>query len=823
MLFPASLRRVWRNKALLILMTALVIAVTALTSVAFFVDRVDKAMLLQGSALMAADLLVQQGDAAPSVWAQQANSLGLETSRQVVFPSVIFHQDKPVLVQVKAVDDDYPLRGKLLVATEQGMLGVAPAPGHAYASPSLYKALGIDHGKGIQVPLGKLLLQVHGEVKQEPDMGGSLFQFAPQLMMSYEDVAATGLLTQASRAQYRFLVAGSADAVERMRRWLASRLPPGAKIMGMENARPEMRQALDRGRRFLQLAALCASLLSGIAIMLAARQYVAQAMDGVAVMRTLGMSAAQVLKYHLQELLLVFVLGSLLGIVAGYLGQQVLYALIGDWFGEQLPMPGWRSVGLGFAYASILLCGFSLPALWRIRHIAPLRVLRRDLEPLKVSGWLSWGIAAVVFAALVFWQVQDWQLATALLSLIAVVILLVTVFGWMMIFLLKPLRGKAGGIGVGIAALTRNPGLTLWQLLGFTMGITMLLLLALVRVDLLEIWQDSLPVQAPNHFLINIQPGEQLSLQRWFDEQGVKHSGMYATARGRLVQLDGQAVDADQYQDERARHLLAREFSLGFSDRLQSDNKVVAGADWKFSPGQPGGFSVEARLAETLGIHVGNRLTFDVAGQTLSAKVTNLRSVAWDSFNVNFFVQGNAGLMTELPIAYISSLYLDDGNTALVVRKLAEDYPSVSLLDIRSMLQRVRGIMDKGALAVESVFLFTLLAAALVTLGAVQISREERAAEIAILRTLGASRSLVTTAMLTEFGLLGVFSGFLGATLAAVAEQLIAARLFGLEVGLNFQLWLIGMLGGLLGLVLIGFLVMRSLLGTPPIHVLRSN
>ncbi len=819
---PSSLHRVWRNKALLILMTALVIAVTALTSVAFFVDRVDKAMLLQGSALMAADLLVQQGDAAPSAWERQASSLGLETSRQVLFPSVIFHQDKPVLVQVKAVDGDYPLRGKLLVATEQGMVSTAPAPGHAYASPSLYRALGIGRG-GIHVPLGKLLLKAQGEVKQEPDMGGSLFQFAPQLMMNYEDIPASGLLTPASRAQYRFLVAGPADAVERMRRWLASRLPPGAKIMGMENARPEMRMALERGRRFLQLAALCASLLSGIAIMLAARQYVAQAMDGVAVMRTLGMSAAQVLKYHLHELLLVFVLGSLLGIAAGYLGQQALYVLVGDWFGEQLPMPGWRSAGLGFTYALILLCGFSLPALWRIRHIAPLRVLRRDLEPLKVSGWLSWGTATVVFAALVIWQVQDWRLAAALLSLIAVVILLVTVFGWMMIFLLKPFRGKAGGVGIGIAALTRNPGLTLWQLLGFTMGITMLLLLALVRVDLLETWQDSLPVQVPNHFLINIQPGEQMSLQRWFDEHGVKHSGMYATARGRLIQLDGQPLDVNQFEDERARHLLAREFSLGFSDRLQSDNKVVAGAHWKFSPGRPGGFSVEAKLAETLGIQVGSLLTFDVAGQRLRAEVINLRSVAWDSFNVNFFIQGNAGLMADLPAAYISSLYLDEHNTALVVRKLAQDYPSISLLDIRPMLQRVRGIMDKGALAVESVFLFTLLAAALVTLSAVQISRKERAAEIAILRTLGAGRSLVTAAMLTEFGLLGIFSGFLGATLAAVAEQLIADHLFGLEAGLNVQLWLTGMVGGLLGLVLIGFLVMRSLLSTPPVHVLRSN
>ncbi|WP_456405379.1 ABC transporter permease [Thiolapillus sp.] len=817
----SSLQRVWRNKALLILTLSLVIAVTALTAVAFFVDRVDKALLLQGASLMAADLAVQQGDAAPRSWAQQADSLGLQISRQVVFPSVIFHQDKPVLVQVKAVDDSYPLRGQLSVRTAQGLTDRAPVTGHAYASPALYKSLAAGPG-GIQAPLGQLQLQVSGEVKQEPDMAGSLFQFAPQLMINYSDIPASGLLTAASRAQYRFLVAGPADAVERMRRWLASRLPAGAKIMGVENARPEMRQALERGRRFLELAALCASLLAGIAIMLAARQYVAQAMDGIAIMRALGMSAAQVLKHHLYELLLVFVLGSSLGVAAGYLGQQVLYSMIGDWFGKELPLPGYRPVGLGFAYGLILLCGFSLPALWRIRHVPPLRVLRRDLEPMDVSAWLSWGIAAAVFGALVIWQVQDWQLAVAMLSLVAVMILLVTGTGWLLVLFLKQFRGRGGGLGIGIAAFTRDPGLTLWQLLGFTMGITMLLLLALVRVDLLEIWQSSLPENAPNHFLINIQPGDEQALARWLGAQGVEHSGMYATARGRLVKIDGRAVNADQYRQERARHLLKREFSLGFSDRLQSDNKVVAGASWSFSSGRPDGFSVESKLADTLGIHLGDMLTFDVAGQELEAEVLNLRSVEWDSFNVNFFVQGNAALMADLPVAYISSLYLDDSNTSAVVRKLMEDYPSVSLLDIRSMLQRVRDIMDRGAMAVESVFLFTLLAAALVTLSAVQISRRERAAEIAILRTLGAGHGLIRTAMLTEFGLLGLFSGFLGATLAAATEQLIAERLFGLEAGLNFQLWLAGMAGGLLGLLLIGFLVMRRLLVTPPVLVLRS-
>lgn len=815
-----TLRSIRQSSALLILMLALVISVTALTSVAFFVDRVDRALVLQGSALMAADLVIEQGDAVPEAWIDHATRLGLKSAFQILFPSVIFHQDKPLLVKVKAVDESYPLRGELQVASAQKTRNTPPTRGEAYASPALFKTLNTQPARSL-VPLGKLSLSLRGEVKHEPDVAGNLFQFAPQLMIHYQDALNSGLLTPASRAQYRFLMAGDKDSVARMQRWIKARLPTGSRIISMENSRPEMRRALDRGRRFLELAALCASLLSGIAIMLAARQYVAQAMDSVAIMRTLGMSSLQALARHLRELFTVFILGSLLGIAFGYVGQQVLYYLVGDWFGEQLPLPGLRSVGLGFAYAFILLGGFSLPALWRIRSISPLRVLRHDLEPPDISAWLSWGLAISVFAGLVVWQVQDVSLAIAMLSLIAAIFVLSVGCGWLLIVALKPFRGAAGGVGMGIAALTRNPVLTHWQLLGFTMGITMLLLLALVRVDLLETWQASLPKQAPNHFLINIQPGEQIELQTWLFRQGVKGSGMFATARGRLTHIDGRAVAPDQYEDEHAKRLLIREFSLGFSDLLQSDNQIVAGEKWSSPPLQNQGFSVEVKLAEMLRIKPGSELTFDVAGQTLSAKVDNLRQVAWDSFNVNFFVQGNASLMKELPVAYISSLYLDDNNTALVVRKLAQDYPAVSLLDIRPVLQRVRQIMDKGAMAVESVFLFTLLAAMLVTLSAVQISRRERASAIAIYRTLGASRRLVLTAMLTEFGLLGMTSGFLGAALASITGQLIASRLFGLETGINISIWLTGMGAGTLGLLVIGYLVMRSLLKTPPIQLLR--
>lgn len=817
----AIVRYLQQNKALVLLLLAIGIGVTALTSVAFFVDRVDRALLLQGAALMAADLVIEQSGEVTPQWQERAEQLDLQYSYQVSFPSVIFHNDAPVLVQVKAVDENYPLRGTLKVSAGQDQVDTGPEREQAYGSQTLFGALGLDQ-QGRQIPLGNLVLTLAGRVNHEPDIGGSLFQFAPRLMINYQDALESGLLTAASRARYRFLLAGPADKIGQYRRWVEARLPPGSRIMSVENARPEMRLALERGRRFLDLAALCASLLAGIAIMLSARQYVNQATDAVAVMRTLGMTGGQALYHHFRELLGTVLLGAALGVGAGYLGQEILYLLVGDWFGEQLPPPGLRSIGLGFSYALILLL-FSLPALMRIRQISPLRVLRRDLGSADASTLVSWLVAAGAFSLLVIWQVEDQSLALIMLSMVAGVVLVSIGLGWLLLLLIRPYKGRGGSLGIGVAALTRNTGLTLWQIMGFTMGITMLLLLALVRTDLLETWHDSLPARAPNHFLINVQPAEKADLQRWLESKQIPNSGMYATVRGRLTHIRGKSVDPSDYQEERARRLVSREFSLGFSNTLQTDNEIVSGAPWKPGVFPQGGFSVEVKLAERLGIKPGDSLTFNVAGQPLNAEIVNLRTVSWDSFNVNFFVQGNASLKSGLPTAYITSLYLDENSRAALVRKLASDYPAASLLDVRPMIDRIRQVMDKGAMAVESVFLFTLLAAVLVTLSAVQISRAERAREIAILRSLGASRQLVMSNMLIEFGLIGLISGGLGALLANITGQIIAHRLFDLASGFNMVLWITGLAGGALGMIVVGYFAMRSLLNTSPMHVLQSR
>lgn len=822
-------RRSWQDRGLRLLFWAVTVAVAALSSVALFSDRVERALVRQGAALMAADLVVEQGRPTPPEWRQQATRLGLKTARSIGFPTVIIANQRPLLVQVKAVEPGYPLRGRLQVRDADGtLIGQPPPAGSAWLEGRLRDRLQLRIGQD-SLQLGGLQLAAAGLLVDEPDRGGNLFQLAPRLMVGYQDVQRSGLLGPASRVKHYLSFAGDAASIARMRAWLAARLPTGSTLLGLEDARPELRTALERARRFLSLAALCASLLAGIAILLATRRYVDRSLDGAAVLRTLGMSARAVLGWHLRRLLAVAATAILAGTLAGFAGQQALAALLGDWFDQALPLPGLRPLLVGVGYGAGLVLGFSVPSLLDVGRVPPLRVLRRELAAPGLAGWLVWGVALAVFFGLMVWQVQELKLAAAMALALTVAVALLMAVGRLLLWSLRPLRRAGSTAALGLAALAREPRLTLLQLAGFGLGTLLLLLLAVVRVDIIDSWQDSLAEDAPNHFLINVQPGQVDALRRLYRQRQLPNSGLYPTTRGRLVAINDRELVPESYRDPRARRLAAREYSLGFGARMQRDNRIAAGRWWdEREAGRPG-FSVEVGMARSLGIGVGDRLRFDVAGQRVDGPVTSLREVAWDSFNVNFFVVGTPALQQGLPVAYLSSLYIDDdglqGQSApsqALALELAERFPAVSLIDLRPILSQVRAIMARGALAVETVFAFTLVAAALVTLAAAQVSRDQRAREVAIMRTLGMSRRRLRRVLLVEFGLLGLLGGLAASLLASISGYLIATELFGLPGRLSPTLWLAGVGGGTLVVMLVGWLATRRLLAVAPVRVLSA-
>ena len=816
------LRRDWRSGELALLTAALVLTVAAVTAVGFFTDRIEAAMARQGGELIAADLAVDGSTAPAQAFLDQAKALDLRTARTQEFPSVVMGEQGPQLVQVKAADAAYPLRGRLRV--RDGLEGperpveAGPKPGEIWLESRLLRLL--DAEVGDSVGLGDTRLRIGSILSFEPDRGGNLFQLAPRVLMNAADLPATGLVGEASRVRHRLLAAGDARAVDTFSQWLAPRLPANLELIDGRTARPEFESAVDRASRFLHLATLVTLLVAGSAVALASRRLVERQTDAVAVMRCLG-APRHLLTGVFVLRLVVFALGAgLLGSLLGWLGQLALVATLADWLGTDLPSPSLAPVTIGVATGLVALLGFALPPLIQIARVPPLRALRRDLGPPRSSTALAVLSAGLALALLVFWQAGDPELAWKLLAGVAAALTTLIVSVLMLVRLAGGLAARSRGVWrLGLAALARRPTAAVLQIAGFGLGILALLLLAVVRVDLLRAWQATVPEGAPNHFLINIQPHEVEPMERFLAENGLAKAELHPMIRGRLTHIGEREVRPSDYENPRAERLAAREFNLSYADAPQGDNRIVAGRWWQPGTREPQ-LSVEQGLAETLGIALGDRLTFWISGHAVSAPVTSLREVQWDSFNVNFFVVGPPALFAPEPATYITSFYLPPERES-VVPALVRAFPSVTLLDVDALIKQVRQVVDRGVLAVEYVFLFTLAAGLLVMAAGIHASLAERRSDHAILRTLGAGRQALLGSLVVEFTAAGLLAGLLASVFSELTGWLLADQLFGLAFRFNPVLWLAGVLGSGLLIGLAGTLATYPLLVRPPLHTLR--
>lgn len=818
-----SLGREWRAGELRILAMALVIAVAAVTSVSFFTDRVQRGMSQQATQLLGGDLsITSSAPLAPAV-PREASRLGLETARHVSFPSVVMASDDSQLTEVKAVSDGWPLRGSVRVSDvlfgDERESREVPGRGEAWAEPRLFQLLGLAVGDRLQV--GDLEMTLTRVLTYEPDRGGDLFQLGPRVLIPLEDLEATGLVVPGSRVSHRLLVAGTESQVAAFRDWAGANLTERERLEGVGDARPELQGAIARGEQFLGLAALVAVLLAGGAVAVAARHYSDRQSDVSAVMRCLGASRAFVLQVFILRILWLALLASAVGLTLGFLAQGFLAALLAQWFPGTLPLPSlWPGfTGLGVGVVTAL--GFGLPALLRIGQVPPLRVLRRDLGAPPPAMWLALVLALTALGGLLLWQAGDVRLAAWVLGGAGLTVVMLWGAAWALVLGLKPLRTRGGvALRFGLANLSRRGALSAVQLAAFGLGIMALLLLALVRVDLLSSWEGSLPPEAPNHFMINVQPDQVEPLRALFEREGLPAPTYYPMIRGRLTAVNDEPVRPETFANPRAERLASREFNLSFARDPQPDNRVVAGQWWSDdTDGRE--FSIEEGLAQTLGLTLGDVLEFNVSGEIVTGRVTSLRSVDWDSFNVNFFVLSPPVLLDDQPMTYVTSFHLAEGRADLLTA-MVRQFPSITILDVRALMQQVRDIIDRASLAVEYVFLFTLAAGVTVLYAAIHATRDLRRRESAILRTLGAGRRQVLVGLLAEFTVMGALAGLLASAGASGIGWVLARQVFDLSYAFNPWLWVLGIGGGALGVGLAGWLGARSVLRQPPLLTLRQ-
>jgi putative ABC transport system permease protein len=818
------LLRDWRAGELRVLAVALIVAVASLTTVAFFADRVRQALGQEANQLLGADLMVFSSRPIDASLEERARQLGLATVRVVRFPSMTMARERSVLTEVKAVGGGYPLKGRIATRNaaqaEPSRPRGIPEPGTVWVDARLLARL--DLAIGEELALGERQFRIAAEVVEDPETSVGFLNLGPRLTLNVADLESTGLITAGSRVGYRLGVAGSPGRVADFRAEAEKRIGPGQRVEDVRDARPEINSALERAEKFLGLSALLSVILAAVAVALAARRYLRRHLDGVAIMRCLGASQGLILRLHVQQFVTLGVAASAIGCVLGVLGQQVLAALLTPIVGVTLPLPGPMPVVQGFAAGFVLLLGFALPPIFALRRVPTLRVLRRDLGLPDRAGWLGYLAGVLALGGLILWEAQDakvgwYVLGGAVLTMLA---LSVATLGLLKLFAWSGRRAPFAW-RFGLANLRRRRLSTVTQVVALGIGIMALVLLTLVRGDLLDNWRQTLPPDAPNRFLVNIQPDQLDSLRAFFAEQGYEAPRFFPMIRGRLVAINGRPVSSDDYTEDRARRLVDREFNLSWAERPQTDNVIVAGRWWTpAEAGQPL-LSVEEGIAQTLGIRMTDRLTYDIAGTRMEATVASLRKVDWDSFRVNFFVVTPPGLLEPYPATYVTSFHLPADRSALM-DQLVKRFPNLLVIDVASVLAQVQRIMDQLVRAVEFVFLFGLLAGVVVLFAAISATHDERVYDAAILRTLGATGRHMLAAQAAEFVAIGALAGLLAAIGATALGYALATRVLNVPYEVDPWVWLVGLAGGVAGVVLAGLLGTRKVLGTPPMEIFRA-
>lgn len=816
------LRRELRGGELRLLFAALTIAVAAVSAVGFLADRVGRGLEGEARQMLGADLVVAADQPLPAELAAEAGRLGLRTTQTLVFPSMVFANGRAQLVEIKAVGAGYPLRGRLHTAAAPGQPDLTvdggPPPKTAWADERLFGLLALEPGAPLGI--GQLQLPVSAVLTREPDRSFNVFAMQPRLLMHLDDIAGSGLIQFGARVRYRLLVAGEAAALAQWRAWAEPRLGRGQRLEGIENARPEIRNALDKAQRFLGLATLLTVILSAIAVALAARRYMQRHLDACAVLRCLGMTQGRLLRLHALSFFWLAALAAALGAGLGFAAHFALVSAMAGLIAGELPLPGAGPLGEGALVAGVLLFGFALPPLLQLARVPTLRVLRRELGPPAPLAVLGYVFGFALLALLIVRAAGDLRLGLFAVGGFSGALALFWLLAWSTVRIAGRLRGGAGfGWRQGLATLARHGAANTLKIVALGIGLMALLLLGVTRLELVDAWQKSLPADAPNRFVINIQPEQRQALADWLAGQGIA-AELAPMVRARLVRINERPVSAADFpDDERAQRLVEREFNLSWRRELPAGNEI-AGGRWFAGPGPEA--SVEAGLAKTLGIALGDRLVFSVAGVEKSVAVTSLRRLDWDSMRVNFFVLTPPGVLDDAPASYITSFHLP-AERRQAAAQLVEAFPNLTVIDIDAVLAQIQGVVGQVVGAVQLVFLFTLAAGAVVLYAAFLSAIDERRFELAVMRALGARREQLRGALLVELAAVGGLAGLIAALGAAAVGQLLARQVFDLAPEFSLASPLLAALGCALATTLAGWLGMRRLLSVPPLVALRQG
>ena len=823
--FNLALRMLWRDSRsgeLTILILALMIAVTSSTAIALFSDRLQRTMTNQTAEFLAADLVIESTAPVPAEWLARAMQLDLTQARTAEFSSVLIEHDELLLAGVKAVSAAYPLRGFLKTTTadysSETITHNGPEKGTVWLEKRILPALKLKLGDPLTV--GEKPLTISHIITYEPDKKGDFYSFSPRVMINEADLQATGIVQPGSHVHYFFQFTGEAKALNEFKHWLKPQLNPSQRLMDIHEDRPELGSALERAERYLGISSILVILISGVAIAMATRRYTERHFNATSLLRCLGCKQNEILWLYSSQFVVLGLVASAIGCLLGWFAQEALFHLLRGLLSQHVASPGLLAVFFGFIIGMAVLLGFALPPLLRLKQVSPLRVLRRELEPLPSSAWLIYGLSIGIIGLLIWKYTDDIKMTATLLG---VGLMTLLALGLLVYGLLNLARRLLPSMSLtwrfGLQGLLRNSRASVSQILAFSITLVAMVLSFTVRTDLIDNWQKQLPDNAPNHFALNIFPGQQASFQQELQQQHISGSRFYPVVKGRLVEINHIPVQQVVSKDSQGENATHRELSLTWTKELPEENKIVAGLWWNKQ--QTGLVSVEQKLADSLKIKLGDHLTFTVGSQQINATVASIRELRWDTMKPNFYMIFSPGTLDAYPSTYITSFYLPE-NQKNVLNTLVKKYPGTTILEVDLILRQFKTILTQLTQAINYLLYFALMAGFTVLFAAVYATLDSRIYEGALMRTLGANRSLLRKTHIIEFSALGLISGLLAVVISEAIIYALYTRVMAMEYRPSLYLWIVIPATGALFIGMAGCWGVRQVLNKSPLRVLRE-
>ena len=876
--------RDWRSGELRLLFLALVMAVTSVSGIALFTDRLEKALLLESANMLAADRVLGSGKVLPDDILVEAQTRGLRTASTLSFTSMAFSDSGNMLVSAKAVSDTYPLRGDVIIADAPFIRGApiqsGPQPGEVWLESRALPALGLEVGDSVYV--GEAELTVSKIIIAEPDRsgGGMVDNAGPRLMLHLDDVAKTNVVQLGSRVSYRFLFAADELlALDEFETWVDAEYEGEYRLRDVRDESEEVSEALSRAESFLLLGSLFAVLLAGVAIALTAKRYSERHYDYVAILKTFGCTSPQIGFIYLWIQALLAIVAVVVGSVLGWGVHHIILRALQTVITVELPAAGFEPFVVGAMTAVICLLSFALPPLLALRETPPLRVLRKDISQQKVGANVPYvfGIGGTI--GLVYWYSQDAVLTSVLVVAVASIAILLSGLSFLLLSSSSAVGMRAGSAWkLAMSAARRRRKQNVLQVMVFSVTIMSLLILGLLRTDLIADWQAQLPENTPNHFMMNISQPQIAGIEEFFEENGVQGNAFYPLISARVTKVNGATPDpqedlnsdaergtlagggGDDAEGESAKGAARVGLSVGYgqgetnaagasSGKEASESEAgdeaeegevrgrlsrrqvtwaaelpadnrVTGGEWWEATVEPGFVSIEQDYADWLDIELGDVIEFEINAQTVSAEVSSFRSVRWDNMQPNFFIIFSPGTIDHLGATFLSTALMER-EQKILLNELVQRFPTIVVIEIDALIEQIQNIIAQVTSAIELISVLVLVCGALVLLACVNATLDERFYENAILRTLGAGKRLIMTSLLIEFASIGLMAGLVATLGAEASLYYLQEQVFEQEFALHYWVWLAGPLAGMIIIGGLGVNSTRGVVNISPLNVLR--